>query len=98
MEYEWDEKKRKSNIAKHRLDFADAWMVLESNDAVTLTDPKHSQLELRFLTIGYFKDKSCVVAVIHTARQEKTRIISFRRANKKERKMLWQSNPTQPSS
>jgi uncharacterized DUF497 family protein len=98
MEYEWDEKKRKSNLAKHRLDFADAWKILESNDAITLKDPKHSQSELRFLTIGYFRDELCVVAVVHTARQKKTRIISFRHANKKERKILWQSNPTQPNS
>jgi uncharacterized DUF497 family protein len=82
--YEWDEKKRKSNLIKHGLDFADAWIVLESDEKITIEDAKHSQLEPRSLTIGYFKDYLCV-AVIHTPRQEKIRIISFRRANKRER-------------
>jgi uncharacterized DUF497 family protein len=84
MEYEWDERKRKSNLAKHGLDFAHAWEVLESDEKITIEDTKHSQSEPRSLTIGYFRGYLCV-AVIHTPRQEKTRIISFRRANKKER-------------
>jgi uncharacterized DUF497 family protein len=93
MEYEWDETKRKSNLAKHGLDFAKAWKVLERSDSITTGDTEHSQSELRYRTIGYFGKELCVVVVIHTKRKEKTRIISFRRAHKKERKKLWQSYP-----
>lgn len=30
MRFEWDEEKRKSNLEKHALDFADAWRVFEA--------------------------------------------------------------------
>ena len=35
MNYERDENKRLSNLAKHKLDFADAWAVLEDSHALT---------------------------------------------------------------
>ena len=89
MLYEWDENKRQSNLKKHGLDFAVAWMVLEDPNSYTCDDVKHSQNEIRKTTIGLFKDMY-VVVIIHTDRNGVTRIISFRRANKKERKELWQ--------
>ena len=36
MIYEWDEDKRRSNLADHKLDFRDAWRVYEALDKVTL--------------------------------------------------------------
>ena len=89
MRYEWDEKKRLINLAKHGLDFAVAWKVLENENSRTYEDVKHSQNESRQMTIGPLDDV-CVVIVIHTDRHGIIRIISFRRANKKERTKLWQ--------
>jgi len=90
LQYEWDEDKRQSNLDKHGLDFAVAWMVLENPLSRTYDDLKHSQNEMRKMTIGPLKELY-VVVVIHTDRHGVTRIISFRRANDKERKKLWQS-------
>ena len=90
MKYEWDENKRRSNLLKHGFDFAFANLVLEDPRSLTLDDIKHSTPdEKRMMTIGFFKDTVCVV-VIHTARDKRIRIISFRHANKKEEAMLWQ--------
>lgn len=36
MEIEWDERKRLANIAKHRLDFEDAVLVLDSDKVLRL--------------------------------------------------------------
>jgi len=90
MQYEWDENKRQTNLKKHGFDFADAWIVLENEMSVTIDDAKHSQVEHRMMTIGLYDNITCVV-IIHTDRNGKIRIISFRHANKKEEALLWQS-------
>ena len=83
-EYEWDDKKCESNFAKHGLDFAEAGKVIENPESITTDDVKHSLFECRRLTIGYLDNILCT-AVIHTKRNLKIRIISFRPASKKER-------------
>jgi uncharacterized DUF497 family protein len=88
MEFEWDEKKRLSNIKKHGLDFINAKYVFE--DAMTIKFPALGDFgEHRFKIIGYYKDKTCVAVVIFTQREEKTRIISFRVASKKEGRLYY---------
>ncbi len=51
MNIEWDENKRRSNLLKHRVDFADAVGVFYDDNAVTVEDPEHYQ-EQRFITLG----------------------------------------------
>ena len=54
MNYEWDEKKNKSNIMKHGLDFHDAILVFES--PMIITEDKrneYSEARLRFLDEGF---------------------------------------------
>jgi uncharacterized DUF497 family protein len=80
--FEWDEKKRLSNIEKHGLDFNDAKYVFKDENLKTYEIENLN--EKSFLTIGYFKKELCIVILIHTNRKEKTRIISFRKANKRE--------------
>ncbi len=82
MEFEWDEGKRRANYAKHGLDFRDAAKVLQG---ITLTaeDDRHDYGEKRFISLGLLEDM--VVVIVHTARSEKIRLISMRRANHKER-------------
>ena len=52
MKIEWDENKRLSNLAKHGLDFWDAWNILEG---VHVTVPSAHDGEARFLAIGIFE-------------------------------------------
>ena len=61
--YTWDEAKRKSNLRKHGLDFADAATVIEGK-SYTEEDMRYHYAERRYLTIGYFEGK--VVVVVFT--------------------------------
>ncbi len=81
MRYEWDEKKRQTNLEKHGLDFIDAPLVLEAEEKAVF--PARSELEERFKAIAPVGETYLVV--IYTERNPKIRIISFRPAKRKER-------------
>lgn len=79
MPYEWDEQKRRENLDKHELDFAD----VESFDWETaLKIPSPRCDEMRWLAIGYIGLR--LYAVIYTERGDNTRIISLRKASRQE--------------
>jgi uncharacterized DUF497 family protein len=86
MEFEWDPEKAAQNLAKHEVSFQDAATVFGDPLAVTYHDPDHSEDEDRFLTFGRTRDGRLVV-VSHTDRGDETRIISARRATRRERKL-----------
>ena len=50
MEYEWDPRKAAENLRKHGVDFADAVIALEDENALTIEDPGHA--EVRFKTLA----------------------------------------------
>ena len=50
MEYEWDPGKAAENLRKHNVDFADAIIALEDENALTIEDPDYN--EQRFKTLG----------------------------------------------
>jgi uncharacterized protein len=81
MRFEWDERKRFSNLEKHSLDFFDVSAVFEEPHIIVPSG--HAGEEERFLVIGVFAGR--VVTVVYTPRSEAIRIISFRRARHEER-------------
>jgi uncharacterized DUF497 family protein len=81
MRFEWDERKRKSNLAKHGLDFLDVCVVFEEPHIVVPSAFEGG--EDRFLAIGVLEGR--LVTVVYTTRSEAIRIISFRRARHEER-------------
>ncbi len=90
MEFEWDPDKAARNLAKHGVSFAEAATVFGDPMAVTFADPDHSDDEDRFLTFGN-SDEGSLLIVSHTDREERTRIISARRATRKERRIYEQA-------
>lgn len=82
---EWDPKKAASNRRTHGIDFTEAGTVLDDPLSVTFPDPDHSSEEHRFLTIGASTTRRILV-VSHTDRGEAVRLISARRATRRERK------------
>ena len=80
MMYEWDENKRKVNLQKHKIDFVDAVKIFDSF-YLEFSSPKKE--EERFLVIGVLENILC--SLVYTNRGNKKRIISVRRARKKER-------------
>ena len=79
--YEWDEAKRAFNLAKHGVDFA---AVYEADWALGVTGAHQVGEELRFLT--YLPIRGRVHAIVWTAREGATRIISLSKANERETK------------
>jgi len=85
MEFEWDPEKAKLNYRKHGVSFQEAVGVLGDPLATTYDDPDHSLEEQRFLTVGTAVTGRLLI-VSHTDRLKKTRIISARKATRKEQK------------
>jgi uncharacterized protein len=80
--FEWDPKKAKSNLAKHGVNLADAVEVLFDAMAITIADQEHD--EERWVTIGA-DAMNRILVVIYTWRGEVIRLISARKATRRER-------------
>lgn len=85
MDFEWDSNKAARNLSKHGVSFHEAATVFGDPLAVTCSDPDHSESEDRFLTLGHSSAGELLV-VAHTDRGNSIRIISARRATRRERK------------
>jgi hypothetical protein len=83
MRFEWGEVKRRANLKKHGIDFADLEPLF---DGVTLTvpDERFDYGEERFVTLGLLN--GLVLVVVHTETDEVIRVISARKATKYEEK------------
>lgn len=79
--FTWDEDKRRANLDKHGIDFADAEQILDGYTA-TAEDLRETYGEQRFLTLGILYGE--VVSVTHTPREDNDHIISIRKATKYE--------------
>ena len=86
MEFEWDPNKSDANLKKHGVSFHEASTVFGDPLSITFNDPDHSIGEHRLLTFGYSRMNQ-LLAVVHTERHVKTRIISARCATRQERKI-----------
>ena len=85
LSFEWDENKAKTNLAKHGASFEEASTVFGDPSSLTIPDPAHSQIEDRFIILGHSHQGKLVV-VVHTERGDNMRVISARRASRKEHK------------
>lgn len=85
LRFEWDERKSEANRKKHGVSFDEALSVFADDHALLLADPDHSDDEDRFLLLGLSADFRTLV-VCHCYRDEEIiRIISARRATRRER-------------
>jgi uncharacterized protein len=84
MRFEWDSKKAAANLKKHRVTFQEAATVFGDPLAITFRDPDHSKEEEREITFGLSLQKRLMV-VFHTERGNRTRIISARLMDRKEK-------------
>lgn len=83
--FEWDERKASSNLAKHGVSFEEASTVFGDPLSLSIPDPAHSQVEDRFITLGQSHAGKLLV-VVHTDRGDDVRVISARRASRRERR------------
>ena len=80
----WDKNKAKLNFVKHNLSFEEAATVFADPLAFVFDDVEHTRTEQRALIIGH-TSKSKVIIVSFTERDQHIRIISARKATKKEK-------------
>ena len=90
MIYEWDPKKAKANLHKHKVSFEEAATVFLDPLALTYPDPDHSGAEIREITLGH-SAKRRVIFLYHTQRRDRIRIIGARKATSNERRQYEES-------
>lgn len=88
MLFDWDDKKREKTLLERKIDFIDAVRVWEDPKRQERVDYRHNYGEKRIQTIG--KVNFGILLVVYTERanengQEIARIISVRKASRKER-------------
>ena len=84
MKLEWDEAKRRQTLAERGIDFADVAR-FDWDSAIYHQDERRDYGESRILAFGFID--ADFVSVVYTLRNDALRIISLRRANKRERKV-----------
>lgn len=91
IEFEWLEDKAKKNILKHGISFEEASSVFYDYFARISDDSGHSINEERYIIIGN-SNLNNLLFVSFTERNNKFRIISARKATRKERKYYEKNN------
>ena len=84
IQFEWDPTKAELNLRKHGVALKEAATVLREPFGITIFDPDHSEEEDRFITVG-LSDHGRLLAVGHTDRGERIRIINARELTRAER-------------
>ena len=81
MQYEWDETKRRKNIAMHGVDFS-AVESFEWESAVIRQGTRKDYGETRYAALGLIEGR--LHCMCFTIRGDNIRIISLRKANERE--------------
>ena len=81
MRFTWSEAKRTTNLKDHGIDFTDAVRVFEG-PTYTFEDDRFRYDEQRFVTLGLLA--GIPVSIVHTEDEDEIRVISFRKATKRE--------------
>jgi uncharacterized protein len=85
LEFEWDPRKAAANLVKHKVSFEEAGTVFGDPLGRIVADPRHSAVEDRLVLLGISKERQ-LLAVMYVERAEAVRIISARRATRRERR------------
>jgi len=84
MQFTFDPDKDAANIEKHGLSLADAPLVFDAPDKLTLESPKAD--EPRLMDVALVDIAGVVLALVYVLREpDEVRVISLRRASKQER-------------
>lgn len=85
LRFEWDPVKADKNLTKHGVSFVEATTAFGDALSLTIPDPDHSTREQRFLLLGRSLPGRLLV-VSHTEMGDTIRIVSARRADRRERR------------
>lgn len=91
MKFTFDPDKDTANIAKHGLSLADAPLVFNAPDKLTLQSPRGD--DVRLMDIAMVEVAGVVLVLVYVMREpDEVRAISLRRASKQERKLYAKNN------
>jgi len=91
LRIEWDENKRRENLKKHGVSFEEAETVFVDENALLIHDPDHSDEEDRFIILGLsFRLRILLVCHCYRGNEDTIRIISARKATRKEQEQYWE--------
>ena len=82
--YDWDLDKAEANFRKHGVTFEEAAVMLDGDRCEERPDIGHSLGDVRVRTIGYTPMEKVIVVITSTS-GPRPRIITARRATKRER-------------
>jgi len=85
LQFEWDPRKAKVNLAKHGVSFEEAMTVFGDLLARIFDDEEHSEDEKREIIIGHSIQQHLVL-VSFTCVEDTIRLLSARKATRQERK------------
>ena len=85
MEFEFVPTKNAINIAKHGISLADAWLVYEAPNKLTLEASRNG--EERLMDVAMVEVAGVVLVLIYVIRGNAVRAISLRRASQIERRL-----------
>lgn len=80
----WDENKNRANIVKHGISFEEAKEAFRDDYSIILKDTEHSFLEERYILLGMTGFGDLLVVVHCSYENNVIRIISARKATRKE--------------
>lgn len=86
IEFEWDEGNLDKSYEKHGITPKEAEEVFLDENLSIQRDIRHQEIEERSIAIGATAEGT-ILFIVFTFRKNKVRVISARRANKKERKL-----------
>ena len=84
MEFDWDENKAATDLAKHGVSFNEAMTVFADPLYVDFYDPDHSHDEDRYIIVGQ-SERGRLLIVSYAEREDATRLINSREATPVER-------------
>lgn len=94
IRFEWDRNKERQNLAKHKVSFEEALTVFYDEFALEFHDDENPAQEDRFIMLG-MSSSLRILVVCHCLREKGNtiRIISARKATKKEKEYYSENRP-----
>lgn len=85
--FEWDEDNNRPNRRKHGISFEEASTIFDGYSPLLTAPDQRALHEAREITFGLLRG-AVLVCVVHTDREGVIRIISARKATRKERRLF----------
>ena len=83
--FDWDERKRRRNLAEHGIDFLEVLSVFDASHRVEFEDTRKDYGERRHVILCPLEGR--LFHVTYTVRGSNRRIISARKANRREQRI-----------